>query len=49
MMIKKTIDLNKDLVVTISTFAQLENRSFNGQVRQLLDEALTNRTVQDEK
>jgi hypothetical protein len=43
--IKKTIDLPKDMAVTIQTFATLEDRSFNAQARVLLTEALKNRQV----
>jgi len=43
--IKKTIDLPKDMVISIQTFSNLEDRSFNAQARVLLTEALKNRQV----
>ena len=43
--VKKPIDFHTDMAINIQTLATLENRSFTGQVRQLIEEALTNREV----
>ena len=43
--VKKPIDFQEADAINIQTLATLENRSFGGQVRQLIQEALTNRTV----
>ena len=43
--VKKPIDFPTKDAINIQTLATLENRSFGGQVRQLIQEALTHRTV----
>ena len=43
--VKKPIDFQKDMAINVQTLATLENRSFGGQVRQLIQEALMNRKV----
>ncbi len=45
--IKRSIDFPKELMTDIETLRTLEERSFGGQVRVLLKEALNSRTVQD--
>ncbi len=45
--IKRSIDFPKELMTDIETLCTLEERSFGGQVRVLLKEALNSRTVQD--
>ena len=43
--VKKLIDFPSDMAINIQTLATLEERTFVGQVRQLLNESLTNRVV----
>ena len=43
--VKKPIDFKTDMAINVQTLATLEERSFGGQVRQLIKEALTNREV----
>ena len=49
MEVKKLITMPKDLAINVQAIATLEDRSFNAQVRTLLNEALTNRTIKDEE
>ncbi len=44
--IKRSIDFPKELIINIETLRILEERSFGGQVRKLLKEALNNRQVE---
>ena len=43
--VKKPIDFQSEMAINIQTLATLENRSFGGQVRQLIQESLQNRKV----
>jgi citrate lyase gamma subunit len=45
--VKKPIDFQKDMAINVQTLATLEERSFGGQIRQLVKEALNHREVKN--